>query len=1676
MTTLPSPLVVTTLDDESDVNPLGDLGDVSLREALGLANGSVGADTITFATSLTEGGPASIRLTLGEFLVSDAVTISGPGVDLLTIDAQGSSRIFNVDDFVEATQIEVEISGLTLTGGEATDGGAILSRENLALTASTITGNTTQSTGGGVTNVGGGTLTVTNSTISGNSTLFDGGGLWNDFGTLTVTGSTISGNTANRDGGGLFNRDSTLTVTDSTISGNAANRDGGGLFNRDGTLTVTGSTISGNSANTAGGGLSNFSGELTVTGSTIVGNRSDADGNGSGSGGGIFTHNASNFTRLRNTIVAGNQTGFSGTASDLAEKVVEGDSAYNLIGDPASAGGLIHDVDGTGNHNFVGQDDGSGGRELIDIATVLGPLAFNGGPTLTHALRAGSPAINAGSSSEPNDQRGAPFLRDDGGGVDIGAYERQTVATLPSPLVVTTLDDELDANPLGDLGDVSLREALGLANGSVGADTITFATSQTDGGPASIRLTLGEFPVIDAVTISGPGVDLLTIDAQGSSRIFNVDDFVEATQIEVEISGLALTGGQANDGGAILSRENLALTASTITGNTTQSTGGGVTNVGGGTLTVTNSTISGNLTLYDGGGLWNDFGTLTVTDSTITGNTANHSGGGLFGRESGTLTVTGSTISGNTARYYGGGLSNGGTLTVTGSTITGNAAAFGGGLSNEGTLTVTDSTISGNTALHDGGGLMNSGGTLTVTDSTISGNSAGLGGGLMNSGGTLTVTDSTISGNTARLNGGGLSNRSGGTTVTDTTISGNTALHNGGGLMNSGGTLSVTDSTISGNSANFGGGGFFNSFGGELSVTGSTITGNAANRDGGGLWSYNGSSTVTGSTVSGNSANDDGGGLFNGHDGGELSVTGSTIVGNRSDADGNGSGSGGGLFAVSASNFTRLLNTIVAGNLIGTGVTAPASDLAGKEVEVDSAHNLIGDPLSAGGLSEGTNGNLVGDGEDNLLPLVDILDPTLAIFGGSTAVHMLASGSRAIDAADGSLLPTGVTTDQRGFPRTIDLLNIANATGSDGTDIGAVEMVGLSIANTSANEDDAMLEFTVNLSHPIPDGETVTVQFDTSDIAGQAEAGSDYTAIANQTISFTGGGPLTQTVGVIIADDSLVETSETLLATLSNPVGAIIEAAEALGTINDNDDLPRDYGNAPEGYPVTSESNGASHLLSDLFLGSDIDAETNGQPSAASDGDGADEDGIVQLADIVAVSGSSTTASFLVTASQTGLLDAWIDFDGNQSWDPGDQIAASFAVSSGSILLSFIIPVGAAAGTTAARFRLSTAGGLPPTGPADDGEVEDYIVSILDGSTSPNASVNLVSSTSMIVAVNGSLVVRTNPDLFSVPIDTVGHLDVQGILADETITLDVSGGSVIPQGGLGVHGGGGSNVLQVTGGDVGVDFTAGGTIAATNFAVLDLSDPGASQVKFDAASVTSITPTGRLTVLGGQDDEILFDDIDDWRMGSTAIVDGRFVRSITNVAGGAETIDTELPYAWHNLVKAGDVNNNGEVTAIDALVIINELGRRRYSDTSSSEVDDPLTVNVWPGVYYDQNGDNKATALDALRVINELARIYSQTITPSGETVEPIPQELARTQDHGSSVFEFDEDPVESPVTFLDAVAKRPKPIDRPHVSAFDSWLAHLAYSVADKEQDSASWEATLQLLSEDASRMERFD
>ena len=233
------------------------------------------------------------------------------------------------------------------------------------------------SDGGGLFN-NGGAMTVTNSTFYSN-TAPDGGGLRNS-GTLSLINSTFYSNTADT-GGGLVNY-GTLTVTNSTFYSNTASNVGGGLYNG-GTLTVTNSTFYSNTASTLGGGLAN-AGTLTVTNSTFYSNTASVVGGGIHNNGTLL---------LQDTLIAGNLGGDCAGTTFTADK-------YNLATSACA------------------------NATVTDTAHVkLGPLANNGGNTLTLALLAGSAAIDAGNDAvcPRTDQRGV--ARPQGKHCDVGAYE-----------------------------------------------------------------------------------------------------------------------------------------------------------------------------------------------------------------------------------------------------------------------------------------------------------------------------------------------------------------------------------------------------------------------------------------------------------------------------------------------------------------------------------------------------------------------------------------------------------------------------------------------------------------------------------------------------------------------------------------------------------------------------------------------------------------------------------------------------------------------------------------------------------------------------------------------------------------------------------------------------------------------------------------------------------------------------------------------------------------------------------------------------------------------------------------------------------------------------------------------------------------------------------------------------
>ena len=208
----------------------------------------------------------------------------------------------------------------------------------------------------------------------------------------------MSGNTAGVDGGGIRNvAGGTLTLTNSTVSGNSAGNDGGGIGNvAGGTLTLTNSTVSGNSAGDDGGGIRNF-GTTNVFSSTIANNRAGVDPNLSGIGGGVQNGPGATFN-FQNTILANNQLGTNpNNIHDCAGTLTS--QGYNLIRIAPPGECNVAPVTG----------------DIFSSDPLLGPLQNNGGPTQTHALLAGSPAIDAGNPDGCRDNLGALLTTDQRG-------------------------------------------------------------------------------------------------------------------------------------------------------------------------------------------------------------------------------------------------------------------------------------------------------------------------------------------------------------------------------------------------------------------------------------------------------------------------------------------------------------------------------------------------------------------------------------------------------------------------------------------------------------------------------------------------------------------------------------------------------------------------------------------------------------------------------------------------------------------------------------------------------------------------------------------------------------------------------------------------------------------------------------------------------------------------------------------------------------------------------------------------------------------------------------------------------------------------------------------------------------------------------------------------------------
>jgi hypothetical protein len=455
-------------------------------------------------------------------------------------------------------------------------------------------------------------------------------------------------------------------------------------------------------------------------------------------------------------------------------------------------------------------------------------------------------------------------------------------------------------------------------------------------------------------------------------------------------------------------------------------------------------------------------------------------------------------------------------------------------------LTLNNVTLTGGTAApsNDGGAiLINSGNSVTINNSILTDNESSLTGGAIFNDGELNIFNSNLNNNSA-VDGGAIINYFGTANIIKTAFRNNTAANGAGGAIFNefAGTLNITDSHFVKNTANLGGG--VNNAG-ELTITNSTLEQNTANASGGGVFNFN-QATITNSTFSGNEAvGFVGGGITNTR---TLKLYNSTVAKNSA------KGAGGGVYN-NAGGTATLNSTIVADNLAKLANNLVNNDVQGNFT--NSTFNLIGTSTGATGFNSGVGSNII---------QVTVL-PNLTGGSGNNRTHNITEIFNAINKGSN---PLTLTTDQRGFPRSVGQ-----------TDIGAYEagnespikrgVLSFGSAQYTVNEAINFAQITVirtggstgsvsaSLSFGIP-GDTATL-------------GSDYNTVLPTTVTFA-DGEVTRTLQIPIINTPLVEPSEKFTITLTNLTADLTGGATSqtkVTILDDDKPLPNGCG---DGYSV----------------------------------------------------------------------------------------------------------------------------------------------------------------------------------------------------------------------------------------------------------------------------------------------------------------------------------------------------------------------------------------------------------------------------------------------------------------------------------------------------------------------------
>lgn len=368
----------------------------------------------------------TLRLTRGEIVVDapngGSLTIRGVGAEKIVLDGGENGRLFNV-----AAGSRLVLADLTLTGGNAESGGAVVNRGSLTLDSVDVCDSTATGNGGGIENFA--SLVLRDSTVSGcRSASGNGGGIANS-GTLTVDGGGVCGNEASVKGGGIWNSafgDATLEAVD--VSANVAlTHYGGGVCN-EGSARFLWCDVRKNVVENANGAGVYSSGTTELANSVVAANWANGV---RASGGGVCV--AFGETRLTNCVVSGNKADWEGGGLYLVggkTTLVNSLLTLNLAEARSDLSGTL---DAASSHNLVGVDPGFVAPPRFDYYG-----NFVDVDATDFRLRPDSPAIDAGKNELAVRADGTPIQYDSNGRgyvrvraadpsetptVDLGAFE-----------------------------------------------------------------------------------------------------------------------------------------------------------------------------------------------------------------------------------------------------------------------------------------------------------------------------------------------------------------------------------------------------------------------------------------------------------------------------------------------------------------------------------------------------------------------------------------------------------------------------------------------------------------------------------------------------------------------------------------------------------------------------------------------------------------------------------------------------------------------------------------------------------------------------------------------------------------------------------------------------------------------------------------------------------------------------------------------------------------------------------------------------------------------------------------------------------------------------------------------------------------------------------------------------